>query len=324
MSDLVRPGSFKAFLETSSVERDLIAELLADKRSPATRKAYQSDLKDFFWTVTNAPPTPRLVLEFLQLDRATAIAAVTKYKAILIDQSKSEATVNRRLAAVKSLVRYAQNCGQCEWSLESVRGERLQAYRDTTGISAASYAKVIGQAKRRSLSGKRDYAILRLLWDNALRRAEVCSCDVQSFDPERKLLAILGKGKGTQRVNVSISDKAVSALSVWLQARERKHPYRPADPLFISLAANSWGHRLTGSAIYAMVRAYAKAAGLIKVFSPHRVRHSSTTAALGATGGDVLKVQQLTRHARVETLMLYNDNRENRQGDVSAQLSDLA
>ncbi|MGI8933212.1 MAG: tyrosine-type recombinase/integrase [Phormidesmis sp.] len=324
MADLAKPGSFEAFLDTSSAERDLIAELLADKRSPATRRAYLGDLKDFFLTVTRAEASPRLVREFLQLDRATAIAAVTKYKALLITAGKSEATVNRRLAAVKSLVRYAQNCGQCEWSLESVRGERVQGYRDTTGISIAAYAKVIAQPKRRSLKGKRDYAILRLLWDNALRRAEVSSCDVQNFDPDRKQLAILGKGKGTQLVNVSISDKTISALSVWLQARDRKQPFKATDPLFISLASNSWGHRLTGSAIYNLVRAYAKAAGLVKIFSPHRVRHSATTAALGATGGDVLTVQMLTRHAKIETLMLYNDNRENRQGDVSEQLADLA
>ena len=147
MSELAKSGSFEAFLETSSTERDLIAELLADKRSPATRRAYASDLKDFFAKVTGASPSPRLVREFLQLERSTAIASVVKYKALLIQAGKSEATVNRRLAAIKSLVRYAQNVGQCEWSLESISGEKVQAYRDTTGISAESYAKVIGQPK---------------------------------------------------------------------------------------------------------------------------------------------------------------------------------
>lgn len=324
MAELAKAGSFEAFLETSDAERDIIAELLADKRSPATRRAYASDLKDFFIKVTGTNPSSRLVREFLQLDRSTAIAAVVKYKALLIQSGKSEATVNRRLAAIKSLVRYAQNIGQCEWSLESVSGEKVQAYRDTTGISAAAYAKVIGEPKRRSLKGKRDYAILRLLWDNALRRAEVASCDIEHFDADQQHLLILGKGKGTQRQVMSVSAKTVAALSVWLQARDRKHSHQPTDPLFISLANNSWGHRLTGNAIYNLVRQYAKAAGITKIFSPHRARHSSATAALEATGGDVLKVQKLTRHAKIETLMIYNDNREDGQGDVSRHLSDLA
>lgn len=324
MAKLAKSGSFAAFLETSDTERDLIAELLADKRSPATRRAYASDLKDFFVSVTGASPSARLVSEFLQLERSIAIAAVIKYKALLIEAGKSEATVNRRLAAIKSLVRYAQNVGQCEWSLESISGEKVSAYRDTTGISAESYAKVIAQPKRRSLKGKRDYAILRLLWDNALRRAEVASCDIEHFDADQQLLLILGKGKGTQRQAVSVSAKTVAALSVWLQARDRKHPHQLTDPLFISLANNSWGHRLTGNAIYNLVRQYAKGAGITKIFSPHRVRHSSATAALDATGGDIKSVQQLTRHAKVETLMLYDDRRKDAQGSVSNRLADLA
>ena len=324
MANLASTGSFDAFLQTSQAERDLIAELLADKRSAATRRAYKSDLTDFFKQVTGSTPTPRLVREFLQLERATAIAAVTKYKALLIQAKKSEATVNRRLAAIKSLVRYAQNTGQCEWSLEAVRGEKAQAYRDTSGIDVSGYIKVLKQPNRRALKGKRDYAILRLLWDNALRRNEVASCDIEHLDIERQKLSILAKGKGTQRQLVSVSEKTVAAISVWLQARDRKQPHSPSDPLFISLANNSWGHRLTGSAIYELVRSYAKSAGITKVFSPHRVRHSSTTAALDATDGDVRAVQQLTRHAKVETLMRYDDNRQNQQGNISTALSDLA
>ena len=152
----------------------------------------------------------------------------------------------------------------------------------------------------------------------------MASCDVEHFDPEQQHLLILGKGKGTQRQSVSVSPKTVSALSVWLQARDRKRPYEPTDPLFVSLANNSWGHRITGNAIYNLVRQYAKSAGITKIFSPHRVRHSSATAALEATGGDVRAVQRLTRHAKVETLMLYDDRRQDGQGSISQQLSDLA
>jgi integrase/recombinase XerC len=57
--------------------------------------------------------------------------------------------------------------------------------------------------------------------------------------------------------------------------------------------------------------------------SPHRVRHSSITAALEVSGGNVRKVQRLSRHAKLDTLMIYNDNRQNLQGEISGLLADL-
>ena len=56
VSDLVRPNSF--FIQSVD-ERDILAELLADKRSPNTRRAYEKDLKDFFQSIAHASRHPR-------------------------------------------------------------------------------------------------------------------------------------------------------------------------------------------------------------------------------------------------------------------------
>jgi integrase/recombinase XerC len=53
-------------------QRDLLQELIADRRSPNTRRTYTKALVDFFMQVANAPPTPELVGEFLKLDRYQA------------------------------------------------------------------------------------------------------------------------------------------------------------------------------------------------------------------------------------------------------------
>ena len=57
--------------------------------------------------------------------------------------------------------------------------------------------------------------------------------------------------------------------------------------------------------------------------SPHRVRHSSITAALDATDGNVRKVQELSRHRQIDTLMIYDDNRAKDQVELSEMLSGL-
>lgn len=60
-----------------------------------------------------------------------------------------------------------------------------------------------------------------------------------------------------------------------------------------------------------------KAVGLPKKFSPHRIRHSAITVALEATGGDVIAVQKLSIHSKLEVLMIYDDARVDTEGDIS-------
>jgi len=300
-------------------DRDILKELLADKRSEATRRAYQSDLKDFFLTICKHEPSPQLIREFLCLERFTAIALVLQYKAHLIDKKLAEATVNRRLAAIKSLVTFAQKIGKCVWSLEEVTGEKIQSYRDTSGVSGDVYRLILETCDRASLKGKRDYAILRLLWDNALRRNEISMTDVSDFDPLAKTLMILGKGRGTQKEAVTLSDRSIEAIQDWLTELARPD----IKALFVALDRAHFGHRLTGNGIYNLVSESAKKAGVHKQFSPHRCRHSSITAALDATDGNVREVQKLSRHKAITTLMIYDDQRGNSQGKMTDLLSDL-
>ena len=51
--------------------------------------------------------------------------------------------------------------------------------------------------------------------------------------------------------------------------------------------------------------------------------HSSITAALDATDGNIRKVQKLSRHADPRTLMIYDDNRQKDQQEISSLLADM-
>jgi len=303
---------------SQSTQRDLVAELLADKRSEHTRSAYKKDLQDFFQVVAQSEATPVLVAEFLGLNRFAAISLVLRYKAALIEKGLKEATVNRRLAAIKSLVNYARKIGKCDFSLEDIRPEKSKAYRDTSGVSADVFKQVLNQCDRATIKGKRDYALLHLLWSNALRRNEAVTLNIKEFDPDARTLSILGKGTGSQREIISLSRTTTDALCDWLNERKCSDPNAP---LFCSVSKNQTGHRLTGEAMRQIVEQTCKAAGVSKKMSPHRIRHGSITHALDQTR-DVRKVQQLSRHANLDTLMIYDDNRTNFQGKVSELLSD--
>jgi integrase/recombinase XerC len=309
-------GSFLS----QSVSRDLVAELVADKRSHNTQRAYVKDLRDFFSTMTGQEPSPAVVASFLQLDRFSARAIVLNYKAQLIERGLSEATVNRRLSAIKSLVNHACMVGLCDWSLVDIKGEKVRTYRDTTGITPEEFKLMLAVCERHTLPGKRDYAILCLLWDNSLRRGELVKTNIKDFDPEAKKLTIIGKGRGTQSEKVSLTTSTVAALQDWLDARG---VVSPLDPLFISLNRVCPGHRLDGSSIDRIVSTIALAAGIKKRISPHRLRHSSITAFLDASGGNIRAAQRLSRHAKLDTLRIYDDNRQDMQGEASDLLASL-
>ena len=217
------------------------------------------------------------------------------------------------------MVNYARKIGKCDYSLEDVEGLRAETYRDTTGVSPDGFKQITAVVNADSLKGKRALAIFRLLWDNALRRAEVCSLNLEDYQPGESRLLIKGKGKLTKEA-ITLSAKAIGLIDHWLQ----EIGDRSLDkPLFCTVDRATFGHRLSGNAIYNLVRKTAESAGISKIISPHRIRHSAITAALDATNGDTRKVQKLSRHKNLNTLMIYDDNRHQHQAEVTGILADL-
>jgi integrase/recombinase XerC len=300
-------------------EPDVLAMLLSEKRSESTRRAYDRDINDFFAKMFGVESTAEWVVRFLALPGAQALGWVVKYKAKMIEQRLSEATVNRRLSALRALVHKGRVLGVCGYTLEDIKGETVIKYRDTTGVTPQEFKQILLTCDRTTAKGVRDYALLRLLWDNALRRGEIAKLKMGDFDRQNSKLMVLGKGRGSQREAIDLTPKTRDAICYWLAFRGLAST---VDALFVALDLNTPGHPLTDTGIAKMVRTRAKKANISKPLSPHRIRHSSITAALDA-GQSVREVQKLSRHTKLETLMIYDDNRQQHQLKVSSVLADL-
>jgi integrase/recombinase XerC len=188
------------------------------------------------------------------------------------------------------------------------------------GIPAEDYAIVIALVDRNTLKGKRDYAIMRLLWDNGLRRQEIVNLNVRDFNAKEKTLFILGKGKGSQKEILDLSERTTDAIASWIKASKKK---RSNEPLFTVLAYHKNGARLTGEAIRRLVDGLCKQAGITKKMSPHRVRHSAITTVLDLNNGNYRATQRFSRHAQVQTVLKYDDNRQRLQKQMSDSISEL-
>jgi integrase/recombinase XerC len=145
--------------------------------------------------------------------------------------------------------------------------------------------------------------------------------NINDFDPDAQSLRILGKGRETQTETIDFGDATVEEIAIWLDASRGTRPSNA--PLFTALDFYNSGHRLTGDGIRKIVVKLCTKAGIKKTMSPHRIRHSAITAALDATDGNVRKIQKLSRHRQIDTLMSYDDNRGRDQAEVTALLDEL-
>jgi integrase/recombinase XerC len=305
------------------VEVDVVAMLLEDKSSAATRKAYVAGLKHFFGN----DPNPAEVMAFLQLDRRSMAMSLAQYKTRMRKAGCRGAVINQRLSAVRSLLKYANNLGFCDVDPRGlVDSEKIAAYRDTSGVDVPTFIKIRKvPAKRygaKSVRGLRDIALLDVMFELGLRRSEVCKLNVEDFSIPQKKLWIDGKGQHGQKVPMTLSPGLVKAIADYILAAG--HAGDRKGPLFRNLHHNPAvaGQRLTGDGLRYLVREYGQAVG-IESFAPHKIRHTSITAAALATNGNMTKVQKHSRHKKLETVAIYVDNANDAQGEVGSLLAGM-
>ncbi len=335
---IVRTPPLSSLGEGSAVDNRLMAkpvapgvwdEFLALQISPATRRSYAAGLRDFFRREFQVSVSPETILAFLQLPEREAIAKrcleqvghVIAYRGHLLEAQLSAGTVNARLAALKSFVTHAYKRKLCAFRLEAIKSVKATSYKDTRGISTAArrrasfdqFQTLMDGIDRSTIIGKRDYAMLRLLWDNALRRAEVCGLDRADFHALEARLYLKGKGR-IDKEPLDLATVTVEAISDWLASMgESKSP-----ALFVS----SRDTRLSVDRLYQIVGGLAAAAGIERVVSPHKIRHSSITALLDLNGGNVRSAQAHSRHKNLATLIRYDDGRQQLQGKAAKTLAD--
>jgi integrase/recombinase XerC len=288
----------------------LLAAFLANK-AEGTLRGYQLDLRDF--AAFLGVETPAEATQTLLTHHGQANAIVYAYKGHLLARQLTSSTINRRLSALCSMVKLARTFGLCAFTLE-VEWLPSERIRDTKGPGQEGVKKLLASLEQKmDKKSRRDYALLRLLYDLALRRNEALSLDLEHLNLEAGTFEVLGKGR-RGRQTLELTPKAKDALKLWIKERGEAE-----GPLFIALDNSSYGKRLKGGGLYAVIQKIGLAVGL-KV-RPHGLRHAAITEALDATNGDVRAVQQFSRHKSLDMVMVYDDKRKNLGSKVAQMVS---
>ena len=167
-------------LDSSSAAARLLAAFF-NGRKAETIKAYQADLDDFRAFLKSAT-LEQAAHVLLASNLGQANALVLDYKARLVDRRLASATINRRLAAIRSLVKLGRMLGLVPWKLE-VEGMKSEGYRDTRGPGRMGFRNMLQVLdQQKDAKAVHDRAILRCLFDLGLRRAEVLHLDLHDLD----------------------------------------------------------------------------------------------------------------------------------------------
>lgn len=175
--------------------------------------------------------------------------------------------------------------------------------RQVKFLSGEQVDRLLNAPLQDLIQGKRDKAILEVLFSTGLRVSELVKLDRDKIDMQRREFGIIGKG-GRARV-VFLSQRAVDWLVKYLSARSDHF-----KPLFIrhkgAMDPTTLDEkmRLTPRSVQRMIKKYSQKMKLPIEVTPHVMRHSFATDLLNA-GADIRSVQEMLGHKNISTTQIY-------------------
>ena len=164
------------------------------------------------------------------------------------------------------------------------------------GVESQEVARLLASCDRRTVVGRRDYAMLMLLARLGLRAGEVAALELEDLDWRRGELVIRGKGDRQERLPLP-TDVGEAVSKYVLEGRSRIESRR----LFVSVRAPVGG--LDSSAVKTTVRRACDRAGMPRI-AAHRLRHTLASEMLQA-GAGLSDVGQILRHRSLSTTAIY-------------------
>ena len=268
--------------------------------SAHTLRNYESDLHQFFAYLAPADerakrPEPPVA----QIDHLT----IREWLATLHSDQKKKTSIARKLAALRTFFQFLVREGVVESNPAKIVATPRKEKKLPKHLSVEDAIRFIETPDPETDFGKRDRAILELLYATGVRVSELVNVNLHDVDFKHKLIRVFGKRR-KERI-VPFGDPAARALKDYLDVREKFLAHAPvtkrdAQPLIL----NYQGTRMSTRSVGRLIEKYIKLCAGIHDISPHALRYSFATHLLDS-GADLRDIQELLGHARLSTTQIY-------------------
>jgi integrase/recombinase XerC len=279
------------FLEHLRYERNV---------SEHTLRNYSSDLDQFCeYLAPTAHEAQRNLPDIREIDHIT----IREWLATLHSEKKSKASIARKLAALRTFFQFLVREGMIETNpAKLVNTPRLEK-KLPKHLSIEEMVRFIETPDAETDLGKRDRAMLELMYATGVRVSELTKLNIGDVDFGNKLVRVSGKRR-KERI-VPFGEPASDALQAYLKVRDAFLLHAPVtlrddQALFL----NYQGTRITTRSVGRMVEKYIGICAGVHNISPHALRHSFATHLLDS-GADLRDIQELLGHARLSTTQIY-------------------
>jgi len=269
-----------------------------------TLESYSRDLKQYCGFLSE---------DTSQSLKTASQATIVAYLMHLRKQGKATATIARRLAALKAFYQFLLRENYVTKDpTDELSSPKLERKLPKV-LTVEEVEKLLAQPNTLSLTGKRDKAMLEVLYATGIRVSELVNLNIGDVDLTEGFVRCVGKGS-KERV-VPMGEMAIAALRVYLhEARPKIVSSSTEKALFV----NHHGKRLTRQGFWKIVKKYAAQAQIRKEITPHTFRHSFATHLL-ENGADIRAVQEMLGHADISTTQIYTHITKDRLKDVYAK-----
>ena len=276
------------FLEHLRYERNV---------SSHTLRNYASDLEQFlqFLTADDKREAP----EVSEIDHLT----IREWLASLHSARKTKSSIARKLAALRTFFQFLVREGVLELNPAKLVATPKLEKKLPKHLSIEEAITFIESPDPETELGKRDRAMLELMYATGVRVAELTTLNLADVDFRNQLVRVTGKRR-KQRI-VPFGDPASAAIRSYLDVRDRflmNAPVSKRDEEALFL--NYQGTRITTRSVGRMVEKYIRLCAGMHNISPHAFRHSFATHLLDS-GADLRDIQELLGHARLSTTQVY-------------------
>ena len=260
-------GSYQ--LLTQSFQRSLLAE----NKSPKTIATYSESLQQFgaFLASRGMP----VIVAHIRREHVEAFVAD------LLSRLKP-ATASNRHRALQQFFKWAVEEGEIRQSPMANMRPPVIPEEPPAVITEDELRRILKACEGRDFSARRDTAIIRLLLDTGMRRAELAGLKVSDIDFDQSVLVVLWKGRRPR--SCPFGRKTAQALDRYLRVRGTHREFE-REHLWLGRSGP-----LTESGVYQIVRERAEQAGLD--VHPHQLRHTFAHQWLASGGqeGDLMRL----------------------------------